>query len=93
MTPKRAIGYATLLGSLIFALISIPANTNSAAAFLHHMLRPGRNGQILRALFTPQDDIRQTIIALIKNEKKAINHIINSSNSQLNRCFFIFQEN
>lgn len=86
MISKKSMSYLTILSCSILLLVSIPVHTNSPQKFLTQILTP-KNGQILKALFTPKDDIRQTVINLIKNEKKAIklavyfftdNHMANS---------------
>jgi len=71
MTTKRAISYISALCLAIAIIIIVPTKLNSSGAILRQILIP-KNGQILRALFTPEDDIRQTIIAMINSEKKAI---------------------
>jgi phosphatidylserine/phosphatidylglycerophosphate/cardiolipin synthase-like enzyme len=45
--------------------------TRSPATFLRQMLTP-QNGKIIRSLFTPKDNIRQTLVELINNEKLSI---------------------
>jgi phosphatidylserine/phosphatidylglycerophosphate/cardiolipin synthase-like enzyme len=71
MKTNRIVSYVIILTSAICILVSLQVKTNSASHFLRQVLIP-KNGQILRAMFTPQDNIRQTIINLIKSEKKAI---------------------
>lgn len=71
MNLRRTYSYIITLIGVIIILIVAPHHTNSSANFLRQILIP-KDGQILRALFTPQDDVRQTIIELINNEQKAI---------------------
>ncbi len=60
-----------ILSFITFFLAYLPAYDSDANSFLKQILVP-RNGAILRALFTPQDDIRKTIISLIQREQKEI---------------------
>jgi phosphatidylserine/phosphatidylglycerophosphate/cardiolipin synthase-like enzyme len=71
MRLRRVFSYMITLVCAIIILIAIPNQIDSSAQFLRQILIP-KDGQILRALFTPQDDIRQTIVSLINNEQKAI---------------------
>lgn len=71
MTPRRAFSYMLTLACAIIILIAVPNHIDSSAQFLRQILVVN-DGHITRALFTPHDNIRQTIIALINNEKKAI---------------------
>src|SRR3990167_3410031 len=71
MLTKKTISYLLTLAIAILLLVNIPIQTNCYRRFLTQILVP-KNGQILRALFSPKDNIRQTIISLINSETKAI---------------------
>lgn len=71
MTVRRAFSYILTLTCALIILIAIPNQIDSPSHFLRQILTP-KNGHILQALFSPQDDIRQAIIALINSEQKAI---------------------
>jgi len=71
MFTKKTIAYILTLVVTILLLISLPIHTSPSRRFLAQILVP-KNGQILRALFSPKDDIRQTIISLINSETHAI---------------------
>lgn len=71
MLTKKTITYIITLFAALLLLVNLPTQTNSSIRFLHQILVP-KNGQILKALFSPKDDIRQTIISLINSEQQAI---------------------
>ena len=69
---KKISIYLFILSCTILLLFVIPAtHTGLEKRFLSQILIP-KNGLILRALFSPQDDIRKTIVGLINNEQQAI---------------------
>lgn len=71
MQIKKTGTYIVTLLAALLLLVNLPTHSNSSIRFLHQILKP-ENGLILRALFSPKDDIRQTIINLIDNEQQAI---------------------
>ena len=71
MRLRHKISYLLTVIGFIAIFIAIPNRIDSSANFLRQILIP-KDGRIIRALFTPQDDVRQTIIALINSEQKSI---------------------
>ena len=73
MTNKRNIKQLRYLLALPIILVFLPTTprASSSISFLRQLLVP-RNGLVLRSFFTPKDDIRRTLVELIKNETKYI---------------------
>lgn len=73
MTNKRNIRQLRYLLIFPIILVFLPATprTASSISFLRQLLTP-KNGLVLRSFFTPKDDIRRTLVELIKNESKYV---------------------
>lgn len=72
MNLKRASLIFTSLFGLIAGLWLISHDFNDDGSYLRQILTPQTGGQYLRALFTPHDNIRKTIVELINHEQQEI---------------------
>ncbi len=73
MNLKRAGLILTGISGIIVGLVLIPTNPVHSSNYLRQILAPQKgNSQYLKALFTPQDNIRKTLTGLIGQEQQEI---------------------